>query len=319
MICDNCGISNDPGNKFCTNCGEELHSVDNSSGNFCSSCGAENESGNKFCTSCGNMLKKKIQSASHQQEKSWSNKQKYEHGKNRKIKNRQAEKKKLSVVNIFWITSGIFIAAILAITSFIPDSGSNSVNTRTPVEVKSSNPAVEAKVFEIASKFICSCGSCNYESLEVCTCGRAIEERQFIRDYLEQNHEPENVVIAVANKYGFLKAEFAAQYNMDPSRVWSSNSLIDQKSQIQIPNDLSTPTSSLINTKATLSDRLTIYSAFHCPCGKCSVDELKDCTCNHPNGSVEVKKFIDEKINENKFTVYEIIELVDNKYGGKKT
>jgi len=31
-----------------------------------------------------------------------------------------------------------------------------------------------------------------------------------------------------------------------------------------------------------------------------------------------IKRFIDEKINENKYTISEIIELVDKKYGGKK-
>src|SRR3989304_7096636 len=57
MICDTCGIRNSEENKFCTNCGEELISVDNDIHNICNECGAENESENKFCISCGYKLK----------------------------------------------------------------------------------------------------------------------------------------------------------------------------------------------------------------------------------------------------------------------
>ena len=50
-------------------------------------------------------------------------------------------------------------------------------------------------------------------------------------------------------------------------------------------------------TKATISDKLTIYSTFNCPCGRCGIDELKDCNCEHPGGAKEIKRFVDEKIS----------------------
>ena len=74
---------------------------------------------------------------------------------------------------------------------------------------------------EIASKFICSCGTCNNQSLEVSTCDVAIEERQLIRSYLEQYKKPDDIVIAVANKYGWLKPEFASIYKVDASKTWN--------------------------------------------------------------------------------------------------
>lgn len=44
-----CGTKNDPGSRFCKNCGNPLVSV-------CPACGAEVKAGSKFCSSCGNKL-----------------------------------------------------------------------------------------------------------------------------------------------------------------------------------------------------------------------------------------------------------------------
>lgn len=91
------------------------------------------------------------------------------------------------------------------------------------IETKSSNPAIEAKVFKIASMFICSCRKCKKESLEVCKCNRAIEERNLIRKYTEQNETVDKVVLTIAERYGFLKAEYANNYNVDKSQTWSNS------------------------------------------------------------------------------------------------
>lgn len=108
-----------------------------------------------------------------------------------------------------------------------------------------------------------------------------------------------------------MKAEFASSYNVDPSKIWNPT-------ELQIAKNIISGKSDLEDKIALASNKYTIYSAFYCPCGQCGIDELKDCNCPHPKGAKEVKKFIDEKINENKFTVNEIIEIVDQKYGGKK-
>lgn len=326
MICNTCGTNNKEENKFCINCGEELVKTESSSGNNCPNCGTENNEDNKFCISCGHQLS---QSSEHRKNFTVQNKPNSYTGKKRKSKKqfrreaknsfngtsrtreRKQARKTYSIKNLklLWITVGVVIGSVILATSF--DLIFRPQTKDIPVEIKSSNPVVEAKVFEIASKFVCSCGTCNEESLEVCTCGRAVEERQFIRDYLEQNQKPDDIVVAVANKYGWLKAEFASTYNVEASKVWNPNPL-------EITKDIISTTPALITNKATISDRYTIYSAFNCPCGQCNKDELRDCTCTHPNGAMVIKRFIDEKINANKYTISEIIELVNTKYGGKK-
>lgn len=319
MICNSCGVNNKEENKFCINCGEELIVAENTSGNDCPNCGAENDEENKFCISCGHQLNKNAGQRKNFAEQSKAVTTTGKKGKSKKqlhreskgsFKGKQARKfSGLKNLKLLWITVGVVIGSVILATSF--DLIFRPQTKDIPVEIKSSNPVVEAKVFEIASKFVCSCGTCNEESLEVCTCGRAVEERQFIRDYLEQNQKSEDIVVAVANKYGWMKAEFASTYNVDASKVWNPNPLEINK------NALST-NPALISTKATISDRYTIYSAFTCPCGQCNKDELRECTCTHPNGAMVIKRFIDEKINENKYTISDIIELVDKKYGGKK-
>lgn len=49
MTCARCGVSNDPGRRFCRECGEHLALV-------CASCGAGNDPGDKFCGQCGTGL-----------------------------------------------------------------------------------------------------------------------------------------------------------------------------------------------------------------------------------------------------------------------
>ena len=49
MICSNCSTENEPGRKFCRECGSLLARV-------CSNCGAPNDAGAKFCGECGTTL-----------------------------------------------------------------------------------------------------------------------------------------------------------------------------------------------------------------------------------------------------------------------
>lgn len=312
MICNSCGTNNNEENKFCINCGEELTAVENISNNACPNCGVENDEVNKFCVSCGKQLILKTDSRNiNFQQKKKSKKQLSRESKNSLKKYPARKNSNIKNLKFLWITVGVVIGSVIIVSTFDLIFNRYPDKSEIPFEQKSTNPVVEAKVFEIASKFVCSCGTCNEESLEVCTCVRAVEERQFIRDYLEQNQKPDDIVIAVANKYGWMKAEFASSYSVNPSKVWNPN-------QLKIAKDIVSNTPDLINIKATISDKYAIYSAFNCPCGQCNIDELKDCNCAHPNGAKEVKKFIDEKINERKYTINEIIELVDKKYGGKK-
>ena len=51
--CRSCGAENEPGTKFCKECGEKLAAPVSSK---CGGCGAENPPGTKFCRDCGAKL-----------------------------------------------------------------------------------------------------------------------------------------------------------------------------------------------------------------------------------------------------------------------
>lgn len=314
MLCKKCGAENNIENNFCINCGTRLEKTEQSEVTVCIACGTTNDVSNNFCISCGRNLKTMSSGNSEEftpahQTKSSSKKRKNKH--NSTLYAQQLPQKKLELKPIL---ISVIVLVISYLIYIIIDSqlDKSRIYEQTSFEVKSSNPAVEAKVYELATKFVCSCGTCNEESLEKCTCQRAIEERQFIRDYLERNGNPDDIVIALANKYGYLKAEYAKNYKVDKSKTWAATNL-------QYPQNVANNIiSNNLNTKATYANLIEIYSAFNCPCGQCRIDELKDCNCNHPNGATEVKKFINDKISENRYTINQIIELVNNKYGGKK-
>ncbi len=100
---------------------------------------------------------------------------------------------------------------------------------------------------------------------------------------------------------------------------------------ITMPTDYIKPQSSLVDDVrsiradsrslmiATMKDKKDIIAQFICPCGKCKIiDDLKDCHCKHPGGAEAIKQFIYERIQENKYTPLQIIDMVSNKYGGRK-
>jgi cytochrome c-type biogenesis protein CcmH/NrfF len=53
---------------------------------------------------------------------------------------------------------------------------------------------------------------------------------------------------------------------------------------------------------------------FKCACGGCGELPLAECQCDMPKGAVEEKSFIRTKLMEG-YTVPQVIELVDKKYG----
>jgi cytochrome c-type biogenesis protein CcmH/NrfF len=53
---------------------------------------------------------------------------------------------------------------------------------------------------------------------------------------------------------------------------------------------------------------------FKCACEGCGELPLAECQCDMPKGAVEEKNFIRTKLNDG-FTVPQVIELVDKKYG----
>ena len=184
----------------------------------CKSCGFDNDDNNKFCSNCGSELNSlKIKTAKA--------KPKFYPGKKKNNRNIHSLKSNTPNLKPLWITVGVIIVSIFIAISFDLVFHKYPSSEKSSVEVRSSNPAVEAQVKELASKFVCSCGTneCNFTSLESCTCDVAGKERQFIRTKLEKNEKPDDIVVDVANKYGNLKSGFAAKYKISPNKVWEQN------------------------------------------------------------------------------------------------
>jgi len=317
MKCYKCGADNYNNYKFCTSCGSELTKENIIQEIICETCGSKSKPGNNYCTNCGDRLEieKNIKvenshALQHQKQKKTSNqKTNRPHKIKKNYENNQGKALGLKPV---LITIAIIFFSFLAITIYKTQLDGGASET-LPLELKSENLVIEAKVYDIASKFVCSCGTCGEEALETCKCGRAIEERNFVREYLELDWKTEDIIIALANRYGYLRSEFANTYNVDKSKIWTANSLQSPSNSksIAMPDEL--------RRLATIADVTNIYSKFRCPCSQCGMDELKECSCAHPNGAIDVKRFVDDRLRENKYTVNEIIDLVQAKYSGRKS
>jgi hypothetical protein len=59
---------------------------------------------------------------------------------------------------------------------------------------------------------------------------------------------------------------------------------------------------------------IAVAKNFKCACGSCGELPLATCQCDRPRGALEEKGFIREKLAAG-FTVEQVIELVDKKYG----
>ncbi len=201
------------------------------------------------------------------------------------------------------MTGLLIIGAVIILFFFVKKIRQADKLSEPYVEQLTNNVEVENKVRAVASKFVCACGSCPKEPLETCACPTARKERDFIRNALYSGQSEDVVIAALNNEYGGLRANYQSQY--DSGKV-----------NLALPTtfDLNSADNNAI---ASFTNRAEIISHFTCPCGQCEMDELKDCDCDHPNGAKEVKQFIDEKINEGGYTVARVVELVENKYGGK--
>lgn len=203
------------------------------------------------------------------------------------------------------------------------------------IEQRSADPKIEATVKEVASQFVCSCGTCGEEPLDVCSCNTAVQERQFIRNAVQSGQTVDQIVTAVNSTFGWMKPELVVKYDSlarrsgtEPLRGRLKNPEFQGKpspsSKLSVPLQTGTSVFNLSPIKtddgkiATASDRVKIFSHFRCPCGQCGIDELKDCECDHPRGAKEVKAFADQKISERKYTIAQLIDQLNQQYGGRK-
>lgn len=310
MKCTQCSWQNHETDRFCSQCGVELdQEAEEKCEQECSSCGFFNAGSSTFCTQCGQRLQTPIETKQARQkhvQKPFSK------------KHRRSQKEEIKKTwNPALITLAIIGAGALIVALLFTVRSSREQQSYEVIETKSTDPAVETQVLEIASKFICSCGTCGEESLNVCTCSRAAEERQFIRNYLEMGQSPSQVIAALNATFGWIKPEFASLVGSGDSKAGVSSKLVVPE-KIE-PSYLQSATSPKPLARfATLADRVEIYSHFKCPCGQCGIDELNECTCSHPRGAKEVKGFIEAKIREGMMTIAQVVDEVSEQYGGKK-
>ena len=153
-------------------------------------------------------------------------------------------------------------------------------------EVKSDNPALEARMSKIASQFLCACGDCTNQTLDQCPCETAQSARQTIRASLQAG-EPVGKIIAT------IDSAFGGRLQTPPEQMGS-------------------------NQEITTSQRTEVLSHFRCPCGKCGMENLAECECDHPHGGKEVRAFLDQKLSDKNYSQDQLVAEIEKTYGGRK-
>lgn len=316
MNCKACGFPNNDDAKFCRACGAGLHQQPGDQhGKRCPSCDFENPKDALFCAHCGSEIRHPHLPSQHSARPIQGKK-----------KERENDIRLLRWPRIIGVV--IIAGSLLFICSkyfFLPEENRKA---SVVTEARNSDPAIEIQVTAIASKFICSCGTCGELPLETCGCTTAVQERQFIRTSLQSGQSLDQIVLAVNKAFGWMKPQFAAKYDSTTRRNGQSSS--PQSARLTGSTTQKPPSENEVGFMkfpqsesgvakiATTSDRVDIFFHFKCPCGQCGNDELKNCSCAHPRGAKEVKAFVDAKIAERKYTVAQVVNDVELKYGGRK-
>jgi cytochrome c-type biogenesis protein CcmH/NrfF len=177
---------------------------------ICKQCNARNRNNARFCAECGCTMQQSPASVSNKHEEIRKNSSEKVHKQPERMKNSSASKLYRWNPNHTGSTIlGTLVVAALAVFVFKQNQIQEPMQT---TEIKSNNPTIELSLASLASKFICSCGSCGGKSLDVCPCDTAVEERRVIRKYLEEGHQHDQIIAAVNKNFGGLKPEFQAQH-----------------------------------------------------------------------------------------------------------
>jgi len=308
MKCNECGAENRDNTKFCANCGIEVGKTEKANDlRPCPTCSFESIPGAKFCANCGSEIR---QERAHHPRQLAPAQARY------KKKDRRVDTKwrrSPGVVGLILLTAGILFIVVL----YERGERGKPEPQASLVELKSSDAALERKVLDIASQFICSCGACGEQPLDTCRCNTAIQERQFIRTNLQSGKSSQEIILAVNNTFGWMKSALSSRYDSLAHTTGQSTKLTVPKQPV---SEMFALASRISNTSkpATIADRVEVFSRFTCPCGQCGIDELKDCSCAHPRGAQEVKTFVDDKIREGTYTIVQLVDEVEKKYGGRK-
>ena len=206
-ICNNCGNHNPDGNKYCSECGSKLFEDIKGDKIICKKCGARNNLQSNFCLNCGAELDKMQNPATHNRtnvkmkRRKVNNKRNLDTSSHKNFNYNQPALR--GKIKSFWIIPVVIILSIGIAGSF--DLLFHKYNTsKLPnAEVQNITPSIKAQVYSVASKFQCSCSKCT-DSLNECDCEKAVEERNFIVNNLENGKSPKQVVLAIKKNYGGL-------------------------------------------------------------------------------------------------------------------
>lgn len=301
MVCQDCNAPNPDGARFCSQCGTGLENATRPVLRNCHACGHSNVPESLYCAECGSPLSSRPTRHIRREEPR-------KKGKERHV--RESALWKPGFVALVLVAAGILIMAGVRWTG---DQQNNPPQRTPPLETRSNDAALEAKVTEIASQFICGCGTCGELPLETCTCETAVSERQLIRSSLQAGQSPSQIVAAVNSQYGWLKS--SRTFRTQQKGGVAATSVVPGLEDVGVLKPMLWKTGQQI---ATTANRTEIFSQFKCPCGQCGIDELKDCNCSHAKGAAEIKAFVDQKISEEKYTVAQVVEEIEKRYGGRK-
>ncbi len=97
---------------------------------------------------------------------------------------------------ILLISIGVLIGTIM---SYITPSSAATNAASEPILYNS-------EVIDIASHFLCSCGSCGDKDLVTCSCDTAVREKNFIQDLIQKGYEKEAIITTVETMFGKKKS-----------------------------------------------------------------------------------------------------------------
>ncbi len=97
------------------------------------------------------------------------------------------------------IIGGILLISIGVLIGTILSTSTSPSRTSVPIIYSS-------EVLDIASHFLCSCGSCGDKELVSCTCNTAIQEKDFIQDLIQKSYEKEAIITTVETMFGKKKS-----------------------------------------------------------------------------------------------------------------
>lgn len=166
---------------------------------------------------------------------------------------------------------------------------------------------VSMQVREVASHFVCGCGSCDDLELATCSCPTAVKERAVIQEELDRGTPPRDVVRLIADRYGHLKPQFAGMFPGPSPEEPAEDGRREAPPVVPVNVGLGTGV-------ATEADLAEMTRQLACACGNCDHDRLSDCECDHSRGAKELKAFLKYKIAQNRLTADEILALARDTY-----